>query len=204
MFGGTHLSRHEPWTDTMIDFTGDSFLAAQRLKDFPAYSRQLVKFFIPEVKKIFKHFALADSLISPVLSARSDPQEKGTKNADLIQWMLDNREHRTNKTLSHINLHVAFAAIHTSAVAITHILYDLCAMPQYVEPLREEITKALEEEGALTKKAFLKMSKLDSFMRESQRFNPLLLSSSSAHPTRWLPLIESQSPTSASYPRISS
>jgi ent-kaurene oxidase len=176
MFGGTYLSRHEPWTDTMIDFTGDSFLAAQRLKDFPAYSRHLVKFFIPEVKKIFQHFDLADSLISPVLSARSASQEKSTKNTDLIQWMLDNRGHRTNKKLSHINLHVAFAAIHTSAVAITHIVYDLCAMPEYVKPLREEVTKALEEEGALTKKAFLKMSKLDSFMRESQRFNPLLLS----------------------------
>ena len=161
----------------MIEFTGDSFLAAQRLKDFPALVRQLVKFFIPEVKKIFQHFALADSIISPILSERSTlSQEKKTESADLIQWMFDNKEHRTNKTISHINLHVAFAAVHTSAVAITHIMYDLCAMPEYVEPLRQEIAKALEEEGGLNKKAFLKISKLDSFMRESQRFNPLLLS----------------------------
>lgn len=178
MFGGTLLSRHEKWTDTMIVFTGDSFLAAQRLKDFPAFLRPLVKFFIPEVKKIFAHFQLADSLISPVLSERSVDPDK--KRVDLIQWMLDNKEHRTLKTLSHINLHVAFAAIHTSAVAVTHILYDLCAMPEYVEPLREEIKKALEEEGGPNKKAFLKMSKLDSFMRESQRFNPLLLSKDAA------------------------
>jgi hypothetical protein len=77
MFGGTLLSRHEEWTNTIIVFTGDSFLAAQRLKDFPSFMRQLVKFFIPEVKKIFAHFDLADSLISPVLSERSaDPENK--------------------------------------------------------------------------------------------------------------------------------
>ena len=157
-------------------FTGDSFVAAQRLKDFPAVVYHLIKFFIPEVKKIFQHFALADAIISPVLSERSNTsnQEK-TKSVDLNQWMLDNREHRTNKTISHINLHVAFAAVHTTAAAVTHIVYSLCAMPEYVESLRQEITRVLEEEVGPSKKALLKMSKLDSFMRESQRFNPLLL-----------------------------
>lgn len=173
MFGGEILSRHEEWTNTMIDFTTDSFLAAQRMKDFPEFMRPVAKYFIPELPKMFKHFTLAEKLIVPVLTEREQSQQRSI---DLLQWMLDNAEGRSKTVLSAINLHVAFAAIHTSAVAITHIIYDLCAMPEYVEPLREEIQEAVAAEGGFSKKSFLKMSKLDSFMRESQRFNPLLLS----------------------------
>ena len=158
----------------MIDFTNDSFLAAQRLKDFPAMLRPVVKYFIPEVARLFQHFALANELIVPILNDREMMQQKPS---DLLQWMSENAQGRSKNTLSAITLHVAFAAIHTSAIAVTHILYDLCAMPEYVQPLREEIVTALAAEGGLpTKKAFQRMSKLDSFMRESQRFNPLLLS----------------------------
>ena len=173
MFGGVALSRHEEWTNTMINFTTDSFIAAQRLKDFPPYIRPIIKYFVPELAKLFKHFALADKLIIPILTEREAKQKKAI---DLIQWMMENAEGRSHSVLSAINLHVAFAAIHTSAVAITHIVYDLCAMPDYIEPLREEIQEALAGEGSPTKKALLKMPKLDSFMRESQRLNPLLLS----------------------------
>ena len=173
MFAGPTLSRHEEWTETMIDFTTDSFLAAQRLKDFPAYVRPIAQYFIPAVSKIFKHFALARTLIIPIMDERERSQKRFE---DLLQWMMDNAEGRSKSVLSAINLHVAFAAIHTSAVAITHIIYDLCAMPEYVEPLRQEIEQALAEESVPTKKSLLKMPKLDSFMRESQRLNPLLLS----------------------------
>lgn len=172
MFGGKHLSRHEAWTDAMIAFTNDSFLAAQRLKDFPAFVRPIAQYFVPDLKKVFDHFALAERLIVPVYEERA---RTGKKEIDLLQWMTDNAEGRSNANLSAINLHVAFAAIHTSAIAVTHIIYDLCAYPEYWKPIREEIADALAE-GPPAKKTLLKMKKLDSFMRESQRLNPLLLS----------------------------
>lgn len=106
-------------------------------------------------------------LIVPILNDRETTQQKPP---DSLQWMSENAQGRSKITLSAITLHVAFAATHTSAIAVTHILYDLCAMPEYVQPLREEIESALAAEGGQsTKKAFLKMSKQDSFMRESQR-----------------------------------
>ena len=136
--------------------------------------RPVIKYFVPELAKIFEHFTLAKELIVPILDDRAKNQHESL---DLLQWLSENADSRSNETLSAITLHVAFAAIHTSAVAVTHILYDLCAMPNYIQPLREEIESALLSEGGRpTKKALLKMSKLDSFMRESQRFNPLLLS----------------------------
>lgn len=49
-------------------------------------------------------------------------------------------------------------------------------MPEYVEPLRKEIESVLDPDGNIDKKAFGQLVKLDSIMKESQRFNPLLLS----------------------------
>lgn len=43
-------------------------------------------------------------------------------------------------------------------------------MPHFIKPLREEIENVIAEDG-WTKTAMGKMWKLDSFMRESQRYN---------------------------------
>lgn len=117
MFGGTELSHHEEWTNTMSDFTTDSFMATQMLKDFLACLRPVARYFVPEVTKIFKHFALAEKLIIPLLRDHEQGQKPST---GLLQWMLDDAERRSMYILSGINLHLAIAAIRTSAVAVSH------------------------------------------------------------------------------------
>jgi cytochrome P450 len=53
-------------------------------------------------------------------------------------------------------------------------LYDLSAKPEYIEPLREEIRTVMAENGgSITTRALQQMVKLDSFMKESTRCNPL-------------------------------
>jgi len=70
---------------------------------------------------------------------------------------------------------MSLASIHTSQMNAVHVLYDLATNPEYFEPLREEIIQLVREDGDWTnwqKPSFSKLKKLDSFMRESQRFNP--------------------------------
>jgi cytochrome P450 len=69
----------------------------------------------------------------------------------------------------------SFAAIHTTSITLTNVLYDLAANPEYAEVLREEIEhiSAEEPDGKLRKKTMPKLRKLDSFIKESQRINPL-------------------------------
>ena len=52
----------------------------------------------------------------------------------------------------------------------THALYDLAAHPEWLIPLREEIEPIIAAEG-WTRAAFGKMRKLDSLLKESQRFH---------------------------------
>ena len=59
--------------------------------------------------------------------------------------------------------------------SLTHALYDLAAMPEYVGPLREEVEPIIALEG-WSKNAITKMSKLDSFLKESTRIHGIILS----------------------------
>jgi hypothetical protein len=57
-------------------------------------------------------------------------------------------------------------------MALTHAIYDLCAMPHYIEPLRSEAQTALAEtNGEWDLETVKKLKRLDSFLKESQRLN---------------------------------
>lgn len=63
----------------------------------------------------------------------------------------------------------------------TQALFDLVTRPEYIQPIRDEIIQALEDEvkeegkDGWQKSAFDKIPKLDSFMKESQRSSPQTL-----------------------------
>lgn len=176
MFGGTKLSQHKEWVNTTITFAVDGFIGAQKIKKFPHFIRPIACKFIPEIAKIKNHYKLAHDLLIPMLKER---KRTGEKPMDLLQWMVENAkgDETDEQFIADIQLKVSFAAIHTSAAAPTQLIYDLCQMPEIIAPLREELKEALEKnDGHLTKQAFNMMPKMDSFLKESQRFNPLLLS----------------------------
>ncbi|KAJ8066894.1 hypothetical protein OCU04_004279 [Sclerotinia nivalis] len=57
-------------------------------------------------------------------------------------------------------------------MALTHVIFDLCAMPEYIEPLRFEALSALAEDNGEWKLSTIKkLRRLDSFLKESQRVN---------------------------------
>ncbi|KAG5720345.1 Ent-kaurene oxidase, partial [Termitomyces sp. T112] len=89
---------------------------------------------------------------------------------DAFSWLLDTAEgkQRTIRDLTMRILVINFAAIHTTSMAFTQILFDLAANPAFVPGLREEVERVIREEG-LSKISFHKMVKLDSFIKESQR-----------------------------------
>lgn len=57
-------------------------------------------------------------------------------------------------------------------MATVQVIYDLCAMPKYIEPLRMEAQRVLHQSGGVwTIEALSTLQRLDSFMKESQRLN---------------------------------
>ena len=73
---------------------------------------------------------------------------------------------------------VNLASIHTTSMAITHAIRDLCEHEEYVQVLREEIEEVLEQDGGWQRDTHGKLRKVNSFLKESQRFAPPTLCSS--------------------------
>lgn len=108
----------------------------------------------------------------------AEKKEGYLKPNDMIQWIRDRAAAKCDLTCdsreqANLQLLVATAAIHTTRLAIVHTIYDLAARPEYLEPLRQEISVSLKKnERSLTKQCLTQLRMLDSFMKESQRHNP--------------------------------
>jgi cytochrome P450 len=92
----------------------------------------------------------------------------------MMQWLITrNTSDGTPldvNTLAKNQLTLTFAAIHTTTMNTTNILYTLATTPEYIGPLREEIQRVLSEnDGQLSTRALQQMEKLDSYMKEVNR-----------------------------------
>ncbi|TKX26518.1 cytochrome P450-like protein 1 [Elsinoe australis] len=174
MFGGPELSENDEWVQASIQFAFDGFIGAQAIKKVPYLLRPIAQYFIPALRNITKHHRSAEKVAVPLLTRRETNDEKAL---DLLYWMSKDAkgDEQDKKFIASILLKVSFAAIHTSAAAPSQLMFDLCSMPEYIEPLRQEVESVLDSDGKVDKRGFNSMVKLDSIMKESQRHNPLLL-----------------------------
>jgi len=61
---------------------------------------------------------------------------------------------------------------YTGHQSMGHVIYYLCAYPQYAKPLREEVEQVIATDG-WNKAAMSKLRKCDSFIKEVQRLEGL-------------------------------
>lgn len=101
---------------------------------------------------------------------------------DLLQWLLANNatlpQPRSLENLAELALVAFVGSTHTAATTLTNVLLDLAARPADLEVVRKEVSQMnLKATGLNLKQSFYinQTSKLDSFMKESQRLNPAFL-----------------------------
>ena len=184
IFVTKEVSRSEEWIKTSIQYTADVFAGGQELKKWHPWLRPLMFRLLAPMRRLETMKATARRLLFPILEAREQDEKNGKKEEykDTIYWMQQRSSHIQSfdfKEQAHVQLIIGLAAIHTTGMATTHMLYDLAARQEYVEPLRREVEKVLGMEGGkLTKQGLGRLRLMDSFMKESQRLSPIALSRS--------------------------
>ena len=179
-FVGYPLCRDEEWLSTAMKYTENAFRTIILIRLFPDWAKPFVAFFIPYAWKVSSALKKAQSIIVPVIHERrrAEVQRQGDASYqrpnDFLQWMMDeaNEDDGQPSKLAHRLLILTLAAVHTTSMAATQALFDLCAKLEYIEPLHREVSQAVAEDGGFKKTTLTKMRKLDSFMRESQRLSP--------------------------------
>nr|CAA57874.1 unnamed protein product [Fusarium oxysporum] len=137
--------------------------------------RPLVYRFIPERARIKDQWTKGRKR---VMASMRERQEKGG-NLEDPPTMLD---HLSNGRNEHIADDVELQLLHqmtliavgtvTTFSSTTQAIYDLVAHPEYITILREEVESVPRDpNGNFTKDSTVAMDKLDSFLKESQRFN---------------------------------
>ncbi|KAL8829596.1 MAG: hypothetical protein Q9191_001923 [Dirinaria sp. TL-2023a] len=174
MFGGLSLSRNREWLQTTLNYASDGFVGAQKIKALPRIFRPCVAPFLPEVRRMPGHYKTARKIIVPILQKR---EAESAKCCDFLEWMTADAggPQSDHNMIADLQLKMSLAALHTTAATVVQLLYDLCCMPQYISALREEVEAVQARYSEWDKQALLELDRMDSFMKESLRHNPLLL-----------------------------
>lgn len=163
---------------------GPVFVSLVFLRLLPLWMHGMVNWFMPSSYRGTAYIRRAKKLLVPEILRRREELRKGVEagkqdksEQNLLSWMMEiaTPAESDPASLAHLEVVMSLASIHTSQMNAVHVLYDLLAHPEYLEPIREEIREVVKEDGpwmAWEKSAFSKLRKLDSFMRESQRCNP--------------------------------
>lgn len=176
IFLGPELCRREEYLHASINFTIDLFLAVRKLKTWNEWLRPIGQFFTPELQKVSEHRAKARAFLLPIIRERQRAMAKGEEAPDdMLQWMMQKAwDFKLNdEDLADIQLQLSMAAIHTTTMAAMNILCELINLPEVVNDLRQEVRRALADNGGvLSTHALFEMKLLDSTMREAQRRHP--------------------------------
>lgn len=186
IFVGLPLCREKEWIETTVTYTEDIMIARELIALIPTSIRRFTVHFLPAVRRL-KHYAergatLLKPLIEEYLARESS--EKSCEDADvdngftMVHWMLNYMDNKSVQEVSRNQMALSFAAIHTTTVAACQAIFDLVCRPEYIKALRDEIQQVVNEDGyddgivgRLKKQSISKLRKLDSFLKESQRFS---------------------------------
>lgn len=190
---GLPICRDKNWVHITSDYAICVFRSAAVFKMTPAIIRPILSLFLPYMHRIRRHHREARKLIIPEIfrrrSARDEEEKSGSdRQKDTLDWLeeMSHGEHSDPQRMVHRLLGISFAATHTTTNHITNTIFDLATRwDEYAEELRQEIVEVTGGfQNRISDKATLtRLSKLDSFMKESQRLNPA--SSRKRHLTRF-------------------
>ena len=155
------------------------FVSLVLLRLFPPWTHKILSWLLPTTWRGHRYIRSAKKLLVPEIRRRKTTvAENGpTEDYNLLSWMIEiaDEKEADPESLAHLEVVMSLASIHTSQMNAVHCLYDLVTKPTDMEDIREEIRQVAKEDGGWQrwqKTSFTKLQKLDSFMRESQRFNP--------------------------------
>jgi cytochrome P450 len=182
---GPDICRDPEWVPAVIGYAQNVFGGAVTFKLVPDIAWPLAAVFTPYLYRIHRCRRTIRRLVRPVVEQkmtwrRDNPKDWAlkVKNEEMttLEWLIETSkpEEATVPMMAHRLTGVSFGAAHTTSNTITNALLDLANdFDRWAPPLREEIESVLgKNPTGLTNADLSKMWKLDSFLKESQRFHP--------------------------------
>ncbi|KAJ0311102.1 hypothetical protein COL516b_001805 [Colletotrichum fioriniae] len=180
VFLGKRFTKNKEWLYICTQYPQGIFGAIGGLLSTPKFLRPALYRFLPQIIALKKYGEVARTLIVPEIEERRRLRDAGAdvKFNDALEWYYKNSSKRGKEEdfdAVSAMISLAFASTHTTVDLLCNVLYDLAAHPECISPMREEIDKVLTEDGGWKKTTLYKMRLMDSFLKETQRMNPVQL-----------------------------
>ncbi|KAK2756649.1 hypothetical protein FQN54_005094 [Arachnomyces sp. PD_36] len=178
VFVGEPLCRDEGWIKNITIMTQGAFASVPDLWPAHPLIRPFIAWRHPKLRAVREARKEAKETIKPVIQKRLEDSKRPdfTPPDDLIQVVMDTVKGNRGKDVDFqitAQVGTSRAALFTTASTVTHLMYDLASRPEYIEPLREEVL-ALGD-VPMNRLNVAKLRKMDSFIRECQRFAVFML-----------------------------
>ncbi|KAF6813110.1 cytochrome p450 [Colletotrichum sojae] len=169
-------ARDPTWIKLSTHFVHTCIDYATALKNWPPALRPIACFFLPVRKELNRQWAEGREIIARSLARKKALGGAPLENPPTMLDHLTSGQHAEKlddlELQLTLQMTLAVASIHTTSSTVTQVLYDLAALPEFTEELRQEVIQVKERNGGvLTKQALAETKKLDSWMKESLRMN---------------------------------
>ncbi|EJD49223.1 cytochrome P450, partial [Auricularia subglabra TFB-10046 SS5] len=172
---GIPLCRDKEYIDLCVKYTRQIGLSSLLIMQFPSFLKPYVSRFLTPLSATY---ARAERLMADVIAQRKNRDEAGGGGADdkpddYLQWLLDAGDSHPKEphAIAARLLGLNFVALSTTSLSFIYALYHVAAEPEkYQEPIRREVDEIVSHYGWTTE-ALQRMRKLNSLMREVQRFH---------------------------------
>ncbi|APA13444.1 hypothetical protein sscle_11g082140 [Sclerotinia sclerotiorum 1980 UF-70] len=168
VFVGLPLFREKAWLDTVSAYLDEVLATGNALRPYPRLLRPVLRSFLAPKTRMDGIFSKALEILGSAIQERQKPEHKAN---NLLGFLVSTSEVVNPKEIVLKLLVLNSAALHTSTMFAVHTLYYLCERPSYILDLRAKMRDALKEEGSWRISTINKLRKLDSFMKESMRYN---------------------------------
>ena len=185
MFVGLPLCRNKDYLDNMSSFAMDVVASLFMLSFVPTWLKPIAGPIITIPNR--RHWAATAKYTLPLIDERKGMMQRKKEDKtleweepnDYLTWHIalataENRQDELDTDIiSRRLMPINFAAIHTTSISATNVLFDLLSADPskgFLEGIREEVERVFKEEnGHWTKAGLQKLHRTDSAIRESMR-----------------------------------
>jgi hypothetical protein len=185
IFVGPELASDPEWQRVSRGYVLDFFSAVPEMQACHPWLRSLLQWNLPHASACRSGLQRAREMVNKVVQKRRQEAEEAKAQGqepptyyDALAWTLENPA-ADGFEPGDVQLALAMAALFTTSELFRQVLIEIARRPEYVEPLRREISDAMPD-GNVSAASLVKMQLLNSFMKECQRQIPPL--GKSLHP----------------------
>nr|AFO69303.1 P450 monooxygenase [Aciculosporium take] len=177
LFVSEPICRNDDFVETSASYSRNVFRTISTSRSLGHSITPYLGRWISTVQEARRQMLYIQNLLLSEIGKRKDASQD-IKRDDFLQWCIElarTEEEAEPMALGNRTLGIlSMAVVHTTAMATTHMLFDMIADQGLQEKLRKEQELVLKDGWAsITQQSMLDMKQLDSLMRESQRVNPV-------------------------------